>query len=174
MWLHISTPRQRKLIKWNQKEKKISLSEDLAPTFLLPSIKPLSPIFFLFDNSQKQIFGIAFDLNCRFLANNHNVEEVNLNFATCQCVAAIKANREWQQELWNNKLVCMVEAILLVAAIFWDPNFILCLRHTLNLVKKLGLKTRKLKTKVIKERVEQIWANKIIERLNVFFINNLE
>lgn len=81
-------------------------------------------------------FEKAFDINCRLLARDRDVEEVDLSFAGCQCPPAVKANREWRQELLNPKPVCMVEAILLAATIFWDPNFLLCPGHTLNLAKK--------------------------------------
>ncbi len=66
----------------------------------------------------------------------------------------------------------MVKAISLAAALFWDPNFLLCPRHILNLVKKLGLKTKNLKVDIVKERIGQIWANKTIAELDVLFTNN--
>ncbi len=67
----------------------------------------------------------------------------------------------------------MVEAISLAAAIFWDPgNFVLYAWHTLNLAKKLGLKTENLKTDIVKERIEQIWANRILAALDELFANN--
>lgn len=68
----------------------------------------------------------------------------------------------------------MVKVILLAATIFWNPNFALYPRHTLNLVKKLGLKTKGLKAKVVNERIGQIWANRTIVELDLFFTNNLE
>ena len=102
------------------------------------------------------------------------MEEVDLSYAGCQCPPAVKSNREWQQELLNTKLVCMVEAIPLAAALFWDPNFLLCPRHTLNLAKKLGLKSKSLKANVVKERIGQIWANRTIAELDVLFTNNLQ
>ncbi len=68
--------------------------------------------------------------------------------------------------------MCIVEAIPLATALFWDPNFLLCLRHTLNLAKKLGLKTKGLKVDVVKERIGDIWANKTIAELDVLFMNN--
>ncbi len=67
----------------------------------------------------------------------------------------------------------MVEPILLVTAIFWDPgNFVPYARHILNLAKKLGLKTKNLKTDILKEQIEQIWANRILAGLDEFFANN--
>lgn len=68
----------------------------------------------------------------------------------------------------------MVEVISLAAAIFWDPNFALFFRHILNLAKKLGFKTKKLRAEMVNKRIRQIWAKKIIAELNLLFINNLE
>ncbi len=65
-----------------------------------------------------------------------------------------------------------MEAILLAAALFWEPNFFLCPQHILNLVKKLGLKNRSLKVDVVKERIGEIWANRTIAELDVLFTNN--
>lgn len=50
----------------------------------------------------------------------------------------------------------MIETILLAATIFWDSKFLLYTRHTLNLIKKLDLKTKNLKANVIKEQIGQI------------------
>ncbi len=66
----------------------------------------------------------------------------------------------------------MMEAIPLAIALFWDPNFLLCPWHILNLVKKLGLKMRSLKVDVVKERIGEIWANKTIVKLGILFTNN--
>ncbi len=66
----------------------------------------------------------------------------------------------------------MVEAIPLAAAIFWDPNFTLCTRHTLNLAKKLGLKTKNLRADIVKERIGQIWTHRTIAELDLLFKNN--
>ncbi len=66
-----------------------------------------------------------------------------------------------------------MEVIPLAAAIFWDPYFLLCPKHTLKLAKKLGLKTKNLKAEIVKERIEQIWVNKIIAELDLLFKNNL-
>ncbi len=72
----------------------------------------------------------------------------------------------------NPKTPCMVEAIPLAAAIFWDPNFLLCPKHTLKLAIKLGLKTKNLKAEIVKERIGQIWANRKIAELDLLFKNN--
>ncbi len=66
----------------------------------------------------------------------------------------------------------MVEAIPLAAAIFWDPNFLLYTRHTLNLTKKLGLKTKNLRADIVKEQIGQIWAHRTIVKLDLLFKNN--
>ena len=66
----------------------------------------------------------------------------------------------------------MVKVISLAATLFWDPNFLLCPKHTFNLAKKLGLKTISLKVGLIKMRIREIWANRIIAELDVLFTNN--
>ncbi len=48
-----------------------------------------------------------------------------------------------------------------------------CAWHMLNLIKKLGLKIKNLKIDIVKERIEQIWANKILAGLDELFANNL-
>ncbi len=66
----------------------------------------------------------------------------------------------------------MVDAIPLAMTIFGDlGNFVFYAWHTLNLVKKLGLKTKNLKTNIVKERIEQIWANRILAGLDKLFAN---
>ena len=66
----------------------------------------------------------------------------------------------------------MMEAISLAAALFWGPNFLLCSMHTLNLAKKLGLKTKSLKIELVKLQTREIWANGTIVELDVLFTNN--
>lgn len=94
---------------------------------------------------------MAFNLNYWPLANDHTGKNVDLSFACCHCSLAIKANRSWQQELLDQKPVCMIKGILLAAAIFWDPNFVFCTRRTLKLIKKLGFKTKNIKNNLVKE-----------------------
>ena len=66
----------------------------------------------------------------------------------------------------------MMEVIPLVAAIFLDPNLLLCLKHTLKLTKKLGLKMKNLKTEIVKKRIRKIKANRIIAKLDLLCKNN--
>ena len=49
--------------------------------------------------------------------------------------------------------MCMVETIFLAATIFQDANFIFCLKHMLNLVKKMVFKAKKLKTNIVKKHI---------------------
>lgn len=42
----------------------------------------------------------------------------------------IKFNRAWQLELLDPEPVCIMEAIPLAVAIFWDPSFVPCPRHS--------------------------------------------
>ena len=85
-----------------------------------------------------------------------------------------KSKQRLVAEALKYQLVCIVKAITLATAFFWDPNFLLCPKHTLNLAKKLGLKIKSLKVDLIKERIGEIWANKIIVKFDVLFINNLD
>ncbi len=168
-------PGKRRLGQWDRIIKRAS-SEEALPTFarLLPPMeRPSPPLFPSNSPGEKRLFDKAFNLDSRPLADDRTGEEVDLSFAGYQCPPAVKANRLWQQELLDRKLVCIVEAIPLAMAIFWDlGNFVLCARHTLNLAKKLGLKTKNLKTVIVKERIEQIWANRTLARLDELFANN--
>ena len=97
-----------------------------------------APLFFLLFPSSgigKRKLDKTF-INTRPLANNHAKEEVDLSFARCGCSPGVKLNRSWQKELLEQRPACIIETILLVAAIFWDPNFMPCPRHMLNLAKK--------------------------------------
>ena len=157
-----------------KREDSIFIKKDGFSSLLLSIEHPSSLIFFSSTCDQKRTFDKAFDINYRLLARDHNAEEVDLSFVRCQYPPAINANRELQQELLNTKVVYMAEAISLVAAFFWDLNFLLCPRHILNLGKKLGFKTKSLKIDLVKVRIEEIWANKTIAELDVFFTNNLD
>lgn len=84
------------------------------------------------------------------MAKNHTKKVIDLNFAGYQYLPSIKANRKWQQKLLNSKLVYMVKTISLDATIFRNPNFLSYTKHTLNLVKKLGLKTKNQRVDIIK------------------------
>lgn len=117
---------------------------------------------------------MTFNLDYQLLANDYIREDINLSFAYYQYLPAIKANKLQQQELLNQKFVCMVKAILLPIAIFWNHNFEFCIWHILNLIKKLGLKTKNAKNDIVKEWIGQIWANKIQTGLNKFFFNNFD
>ena len=162
--------------------KRTSSSKELTPTFLLllPSIEikhtffVCFPIFFLSGLGAKRSFDKELDLDYRSLASDWSRKRVDISFAGCQCSQAVKKNKVWQLELLNNKTICMIEAIPLVAAIFWDLNFVLYSRYIFNLARKLGLKTKRLKVIVLNRWMGQIWANKIIEELNLLFRNNPE
>ena len=139
-------------------------SEEWAPTLLLPlpfidiksSFLVPFPVFFLSSHGVKLLFNKIFDLDCWPLASDRSGEEVDLSFVGCQCTQVVKDNKAWQQELLNSKTLYMVEVIPLAAAIFWDPNFALCPKHGLNLLRKLEFKTKRLKAKVVNKRIGQI------------------
>lgn len=118
---------------------------------LTPVERPFSLLLPSDDIEKKQSFNIAFSIDCQPLANNYIKKDIYLSFAFCQCLHLVKVNRLWQQELLDQKLVNIVNAILLATANFWDPKFVLSTRHMLNLTKKLALKTKKVKNNLVKE-----------------------
>ena len=111
-------------------------------------------------------------INTQPLANNHPEEEVDLSFAGCRCSPEVKLNKPWQKELLEWRPACIVETIPLVVAIFWNTNFMPCPRHTLNLAKKMGRKTKNLPSALVKERIQSIWANRTIGQLDALFKEN--
>ena len=133
-----------------------------APLFL-----PLFPSSGIGEKKLDKIF-----INTRPLADNHAEEEVDLSFAMCGCPPTVKLNRPWQIELLERRPAYIVETILLAAAIFWDPNFVPCPHHMLNLATKLGLKTKNLPSALVKERIQSIWANRTIGQLYALFKEN--
>ena len=90
----------------------------------------------------------------------------------CGCSLAVKLNRPRQIKLLEQRPACIVETISLATAIFLVPNFVPCPRHTLNLAKKMGLKTRNLSSALVKERIQSIGAKKTIGQLDVLFKEN--
>ena len=175
-------PGRQRLSQWSGILKKASSEE--APTTCAPLFPPSqrpSPLLFpSSDIGEKRPFDKALNIECRPLADdhagkdvsqrkfdktfintrpladNHAEEEVDLSFAGCGCSPGVKLNRPWQIELLERRPACIVEIILLAAAIFWDPNFVPYPRHTLNLAKKMGLKTRNLSSTLVKERIKLI------------------
>ena len=125
--------------------------------YIYPSVSAKwMPSLFLFPSSsigKKRPFDKAFNINCRPLTDDHTKKDVKLSYAECQYPPAVKANRFWQREFLDWKPLYMIEVILLAAAVFWDPNFVSCSWHTLNLAKKLGLKIKNLKSNIVKERI---------------------
>ena len=124
-------------------------------------------------NQRKQGFNTTF-INSHQLAGNHDQQEVDLSFAGCGCPAAVKLNRSLQLDLLDPKPVCIIEAIPLVAALFWDPSFAPCICHTMKLPFKLDLRTNRIKSGVVKERFEAVWANITVSLLDRLFRDNLE
>lgn len=92
-------------------------------------------------------------VNSHLLAGNHIAKEVHLSFGKCGCLVPVKLNQLWQLELLDRKPVYIMEAIPLVAALFWNPLFATCPRHTMKLVLKLGLRMQGIASRVIKERI---------------------
>lgn len=62
--------------------------------FLLLPIERPSPLLLLSSGTgKKRSFDMAFNLDCGPLANSHTREDVDLNFACCQYLLALKVNR---------------------------------------------------------------------------------
>lgn len=68
-------------------------------------------------NKFKQDFDILF-INSHPLAGNHDSKEIDLSFAGCICLNLVKFYQLWQLNLLDLKLVCIIEAILLLIALF--------------------------------------------------------
>ena len=121
--------------------------------------------------NRKWTFDITFISFC-LLAGNHIWKEFDLKFAKFDCRAAVKPNRSWQLELLHLKQVCIIEAISLATAMFWDPSFALCHCHIMKLTFKLELKTWAIASVMVKEKIKSIWANRTINKLDQLFWNN--
>ncbi len=148
-------------------------------SFLLVSFLLVPSSFFLVPFSPRPVILVENGHLTRYListvgplAKDHTREEVDLSFADCHCLAVVKANRTWQWELLNPKPVCVVEAIPLAAAIFWNSNFTLCIKYTLSLAKKLWLQTKNLRADIVKERIGHIWAHRTRAEFDLLFKNN--
>lgn len=156
---------------------KRALSDELLCRPLTSLVKPLYPfptlIWLLEKSKYLQTFDTTF-INSHLLTGNHAQEEVDLSFAEYRYPIIVKLNRLWQLQLLDHKPVCRIEAILLAAAIFWDPSFAPCHCHTMKLASKLGLRTRSIVSKVVKEKIGLVWANKTINQLDLLFWNNPE
>lgn len=105
------------------------------------------------NNKGKQVFNTAFINSC-LLAGNHNQEKVDLSFTGCGCLDAVKLNQ--QLDLLDLKSVCIIKAISLAAALFWDLTFAPYPCHSIKLVFKLGLRINKIKNGVVKEKIKAI------------------
>ena len=149
---------------------KQSLSDELWPHVLTSLAKPfcLFPALSVVNpdnnnglynptnkNKHKRGFDTAF-INSRPLAGNHDQKEVDLSFAGCGCPTTVKLNRLWQWDLLDPKPVYIIEAISLAAAFYGDPFFATCTCHTMKLAFKLGLKTNKIKSGMVKERIKAV------------------
>ena len=62
-----------------------------------------------------------------------------------------------------------MKAIFLAAALSWDLLFVFYLCHIIKLALKLRLKIQSIACKIVKEKIESIWANKTICQLNQLF-----
>ena len=149
---------------------KQSLSDELWPRMLTSPAKPfrLFPALGALNpdnnnglynptnkNKRKRGFDIAF-INSRLLAGNYDQKEVDLSFEGCGYPATIKLNWSWQLDLLDPKPICIIEAIPLAAALFWDPFFVPCICHTMKLAFRLGLRMNRIKNSVVKEKIKAV------------------
>ena len=159
---NLATRRQRPdntISEWSRRSKRASSEElysgRIKRAALEEAFLPRAPLFLpLFPSSGigKRKYNKIF-INTRLLVDNHNKKEGNLSFAICGYPPTVKLNKLWQIELLERRPAYIVEIIMLAAAIFWDPNVVPCPRHTLNLITKLGLKTKNLPSVLVKERI---------------------
>lgn len=113
-------------------------------------------------------------INSRPLAGNHDQKEMDLSFAGSGYPNTVKINRSWPLDLLNLKPVYIIEAIPLVAALFWDAKFASCPWNNIKLAFKLGLRINKIKNGIIKEKIKSLWTNKTINQLNRLLKDNSE
>lgn len=122
----------------------------------------------------KRLFDEAFNKQ-RHFALTYQQKELDLSFEECLYSLSVKINRLCQSKLYDPKPVCLLEAILLLSLLFWDNSFIFCSKHTSLLAKKLGLATSwQVNNMDIKEHMEVIWYNKIINGLDTLFAYHFE
>ena len=132
----------------------------------LKSFRPFSILGLMPKKSDcERPFDIAY-INSRLFAANHAAKEFELSFGKCGCPAQVKFNRSQQMELLDRKPVCIMEAIPLATALFWDLLFTLYLRHTIKLASKLELKMPSIASGLVKERIESVYANRSIHQLD--------
>lgn len=155
------------------------LNSPAKPLCLFLALSALNPDnnngLYNLTNENKSKWGIdtAF-INSYSLVGNHDYEEVDLSFVGYKCPLAVKFNQLWQLDLLDPKLVGIIKAISLVAALFWDPSFAFCTCQTMKLVFKLGLRTNKIKNSMVKEKIEAVLVNRTVNLLNRLFRDNPE
>lgn len=69
------------------------------------------------NNKRKQSFDTIIINSC-LLVSNYNQEELDLSFTGYRCLDTVKLNQLWQLDLLDPKPICIIKAILLVAALF--------------------------------------------------------
>lgn len=106
-------------------------------------------------NKYKRPFNTAF-INSRPFASNDTAKKVDLSYTLCGCLIPVNFNQLWQLELLDHKLVYIIEAIFLVAILFWDSLFASYQRYTIKLALKLGLRMRSITSKIIKEKITSV------------------
>lgn len=91
-------------------------------------------------------------------------ETIGLMFRCCRFSSAIKINRNWQMTV-KSKKICIIDSIALLATLYQVKNFKLCDKHTRMLVKKVGLIIKNISAKILGSRLEKIWKNQELVKL---------
>lgn len=91
-------------------------------------------------------------------------ETIGLMFRCYRFSSAIKINRNWQMTL-KSKKICIIDSIALLATLYQVKNFKLCDKHTRMLVKKVGLMIKNISAKILGSRLEKIWKNQELVKL---------
>lgn len=135
------------------------------PSLPTPFARNLTPF------TEKKLFDQGF-ITKRPVVSTQQFEKLDLSFGQYSYSAFVKINKLWQSKFYNLKLVCLLEAIVLMNLIFWDDSFILFPRYIVLLAKKLRLITQHVNNGAIKERIVAFWQNRTITRLNTLFVAN--
>lgn len=109
-------------------------------------------------SNYKQFFDTIFINSCPH-ARNHATKEIDLSFEKCGDLIPINFNQSWQLKLLDCKSVCIIKAISLTAALFWNPLFAPYPYQTMKLSLKPGLRMRSITNGAVKKRIEAVWAN---------------
>lgn len=107
------------------------------------------------------------------MAATREEETIRLMFGTCACTPAIKLNSDWQMAVISRK-VCVMDGIASLAALYWVDIFKPCDKHIRVLAKKVGLVIKNVPVEILWSRLEDIWRNRELARLEQLVSANNE